>query len=321
MAKLKDLKEQHPALNITVIDMLKLIDPSDTNKYLPFLIKQLYAKAGGKTKIEEVLKHMIVEELGQANIKMFEKFHKYYENKSIQADILQIKDFFEMAKLVEYADETERLKEMESQVHKWFMDEEWLIVTPFTPQASALYGRGTKWCTTDAYTFNDYKSRGFLVYIINRKDDRKWAAYIQTESVAFYNAVDNRVLDSLFLPIPSVIKETLADLMNNFEGWSTDRLMKFHSAKHVKIKNKFYEIKKMTPKTAGETLKIFQPETELDKERVQNLTKRSQEKEVEAAPIPKVKKGVWIPVDEPKGLLFDSGKPDWAIELGRICGR
>jgi hypothetical protein len=285
----------------------------------------LYAKAGGKTKTEEIFKHMIAEELGQANIKMFEKFHKYYEAKSIQADILKIKDFFEMAKLVEYADEAERLKEMESQVHKWFMDEEWLIVTPFTSQASALYGRGTKWCTTDAYTFNDYKSRGFLVYIINRKDDRKWAAYIQNESVAFYNAVDNRVLDSLFLPIPSVIKDTLADIMNKFEGWTTDRLMKFHSSKHVKIKNKFYEINKMTPKTAGETLKTFQPETELDNERVQNLTKRSQDKEKEVVTSPKTKRDIWYTVEEPKPLLIGSGDSDFLgilrTEMSRLCGR
>ena len=41
MSKIDKLKEQHPELNVSIIDLLSKIDPSDTNKYVEFLIKQI----------------------------------------------------------------------------------------------------------------------------------------------------------------------------------------------------------------------------------------------------------------------------------------
>jgi hypothetical protein len=37
----KVLKEQHPWANINYIDYLSFLDPSKTNKFLPFMIKEL----------------------------------------------------------------------------------------------------------------------------------------------------------------------------------------------------------------------------------------------------------------------------------------
>jgi hypothetical protein len=55
MAKIKDLKEQHPALNITVIDMLKLIDPSDTNKFYHFSLSNCMQKPEARQKPKRYL--------------------------------------------------------------------------------------------------------------------------------------------------------------------------------------------------------------------------------------------------------------------------
>jgi hypothetical protein len=41
MSRLDKLKEQHPELNISVIDLIGMIDPTDTYKYSEFLIKIL----------------------------------------------------------------------------------------------------------------------------------------------------------------------------------------------------------------------------------------------------------------------------------------
>ena len=39
MSRFDELKKQYPELNITIIDVLKRIDVSDTYKYLPTLCK------------------------------------------------------------------------------------------------------------------------------------------------------------------------------------------------------------------------------------------------------------------------------------------
>jgi len=39
MAKIKELKERNPSYNIDVINVLSEMDPTKTNKYLPFMIK------------------------------------------------------------------------------------------------------------------------------------------------------------------------------------------------------------------------------------------------------------------------------------------
>ena len=41
MSRIDKLKEQHPELNISVIDLIGMIDPTDTYKYSEFLIKIL----------------------------------------------------------------------------------------------------------------------------------------------------------------------------------------------------------------------------------------------------------------------------------------
>jgi len=39
MARIKDLKTQNPTYKIDVIDVLSSMDPTKSNKYLPFMIK------------------------------------------------------------------------------------------------------------------------------------------------------------------------------------------------------------------------------------------------------------------------------------------
>jgi hypothetical protein len=41
MSRIDKLKEQHPELNISVIDLLSKVDPTDSYKYTEFLVKKL----------------------------------------------------------------------------------------------------------------------------------------------------------------------------------------------------------------------------------------------------------------------------------------
>ena len=40
MGKIKDLKERHPEFVIDLIDLFSDMDPTRTNKYVPFMVKK-----------------------------------------------------------------------------------------------------------------------------------------------------------------------------------------------------------------------------------------------------------------------------------------
>jgi hypothetical protein len=71
----------------------------------------------------------------------------------------------------------------DKEIQKVFENNEWFIIIPKTHKASCLYGAHTKWCTTAKkgseleWAFKDYTSLGTLYYIINKKNNRKYAIY------------------------------------------------------------------------------------------------------------------------------------------------
>jgi hypothetical protein len=275
MARLKDLKEQHPALNITVLDILKEIDPSETNKYMHFLIKNLYS-IYNKEDMKDALVDAIVGMYGKGEYTVLEKFEQYSKDGAIHADVSTMKSFDDMRVHVTYADEIARLKEMEKQVVKWYMDDEWLVITPVTFEASKTYGKGTRWCTTNEVSWHTYKS-GVLIYIINRKKQKncKWAANFKGDTIEYYDEQDSRMSDSLMLPINDEVRKVLLHIYQNFRGYSCERVYKHHSSDYVFRLNKYWEIEKMRQSSIREALGSFgENPSQLDKERIQKLTER-----------------------------------------------
>ena len=59
----KVLKEQHPWANINFIDILSLVDPSGTNKFLPLMIKHLKVELNERNKRYESDRKYIIEEI------------------------------------------------------------------------------------------------------------------------------------------------------------------------------------------------------------------------------------------------------------------
>ena len=51
-----------------------------------------------------------------------------------------------------------------------YEDDDMIVVTPRTYEASCQFGAGTKWCTTSSPTyFNNYSTEGKLFYFIDKK--------------------------------------------------------------------------------------------------------------------------------------------------------
>ena len=81
MAKKKDLKIQHPEYTVDVIEVLSTMDPTTSNKYLPFMIK---CTADWVSWIQNELKNETFKEMFEV-IQDFEDLSKrnLLENKDI----------------------------------------------------------------------------------------------------------------------------------------------------------------------------------------------------------------------------------------------
>lgn len=172
MSRLDKLKEQHPELNITVIDLIRMIDPTDTYKYCDFLIKRL--KLWYST--TDIQYGLGVDLFGEDNVKTLNEFEKHCNAKRIEKnDISSHEDFKSLEVEVKKAEEIVRLKELEKQTKKLFDNNEWLVLIPLSYEAAKLYGTNTKWCVTQERYWDDYIDNYKIIYVINRSTNDKYA--------------------------------------------------------------------------------------------------------------------------------------------------
>jgi hypothetical protein len=172
MSRLNKLKEQHPELNVTVIDLIRMIDPTDTYKYCDFLIKRL--KLWYST--TDIQYGLGVDLFGEDNVKTLNEFEKHCNAKRIEKnDISSHDDFKSLEVEVKKAEEIVRLKELEKQTKKLFDSNEWLVLIPLSFEAAKLYGTNTKWCVTQERYWDDYIDNYKIIYVINRSTNDKYA--------------------------------------------------------------------------------------------------------------------------------------------------
>ena len=173
MSRLDRLKEQHPDLNVSVIDVLSKIDPSNTNKYMEFLIKKFKEFYGD---YDDWVVGLGIEMMGSDNMDALNEFERHAKaNRITNPDISTYKDFGQIETAVKDAEEKVRLKELEKQVVKLYSDDEWSVVIPLSYETSRVYGSNTKWCTTQERYWNDYIKTYKLIYIQNKKTNEKYA--------------------------------------------------------------------------------------------------------------------------------------------------
>ena len=226
MSRIKDLKEKYPALAMSVLDILTMMDPTKTNKYLPVvasILNQEVTKRVHTSDIEyykdkmvelgfdggiskglsdtelRVLYH-ISDLMNQDSIKVVNEFMNLNERGLIEDnDILRYKNINDLSQAISLAQMKSVDKEMASHVVRVFEDDEWLVLRPLTFASSCKYGAATKWCTTstsEPQHFHRYWNRGALIYILNKQTGYKVATqkyYDEDDRSTLWNAADREV--------------------------------------------------------------------------------------------------------------------------------
>jgi hypothetical protein len=198
MAKIETLKAKFP--NITEQTFIRLFegDKTSTKKYAEFLLSAWNRKGtnyGGLRGVDDYIK--LVEN--------FEKLTHYIDNK----DIYSYGDIQSIVGVVKIAEAEKNEKSFDKDEHISVIEEteDYIFLIPKTHVGSLKYGSNTKWCTaasTSPGTFNAYIDRGFLAYLIDKKNKKtnnqnKLAFYftnkenLLTQVIQIFNQLDSNV--------------------------------------------------------------------------------------------------------------------------------
>jgi hypothetical protein len=222
-------------MKLSFIDVLEMIDPSNTNKFLPMLTKIVDSSfkqrvdTWGKyeitefiTRIENTIPHLkgkfsisdptliytfwsLLERIPNNEIDVFVNFMEMYEKNQIHnVDTNQLKTIDEIEGIVNLINIKNIGKEFEKQTYVDLETEKWLVIRPLTYESSVKYGSNTKWCTSAKHNPNQYfryTDDGVLVYCINKETGYKLAFHMWRENkkfydISFWNSIDDRI-DSL----------------------------------------------------------------------------------------------------------------------------
>jgi hypothetical protein len=143
------------------------------------------------------------------NLKTYDLLKTKNKLKPEEKNIMNIKGFVELFKLLEiYSDEVESLEVEsleENSYDKWYEDSEWLA--------------NTHWCTTtkdDDSNFNYYSKQGPLIIIIEKNvKNHKWQLHFESDQWKDYT--DREVDRTEFLnELPEDVKRTIFEHTKNF---------------------------------------------------------------------------------------------------------
>jgi hypothetical protein len=232
MSRLDKLKQQHPEFNISIIDLMGKIDPTDTYKYTEFLIKQLKEWFDGKTH-EETQLIMGAELIGEDNVVTLNEFEIHCRAGRIKKnDIGQHSGFRSIKDSVKDAEQIQKQKDTEKQVIKLLDNDEYCVVIPLSYDASKVYGSNTKWCTTQERHWNDYIDKYKLIYIIDRLNNDKYAVSIKKGDSSKIQGwlADDKEVSPLTLPISvDVINIIVSEIKKDETIMDLEDYKKIHS--------------------------------------------------------------------------------------------
>ena len=234
MSKIDKLKEQHPNLNVSIIDLLAKIDPSNTNKYLQFLINRLKGEYD-YNEGDDIGLYLITEILGPDKVELLNEFDKHCNaNRVKKNDISQYKSWDEMLDSVNDAEEILKQKELEKQVIKLLDTDEYCVVIPLSHEASKIYGSNTKWCTTQESHWLNYIDKYKLIYIIDRINNDKYAVSIKQGDSSKIQGwlADDKEVSPLTLPISfDVINIIISEIKKDETIMELDEYKKINKPK------------------------------------------------------------------------------------------
>ena len=230
MSRLDRLKEQHPELNISVIDVIAKIDPTNTYKYTEFLVKKFKEFYGD---YDDWSIGLGLEMMGSENMGFLNEFEIHAKaNRITNPDISQYDDFNQIEAAVKEANEKVKMKELEKQVIKLFDNDEWSVVIPLSYEASKTYGANTKWCTTQERYWIDYMKTYKLIYIQNKKTNEKYAVsrhFEDSKKIQAWMSNDDET-NPMLLPIPSEIMSIIICEVNK-----TDTVFELQSKHGINV--------------------------------------------------------------------------------------
>ena len=255
MTKLKKFKETVPSwMKLSLIDVLEMIDPSNTNKFLPMLtnivdssFKNRVGNWGDDTiefihRIETISPHLkgtfdvsdpslvysfwaLLERIPNNELDSLVDFIELYEKHQIPGvDINQIKTLNEIESVVNLINIKNIGKEFSKQTYVDLDTEKWLVIRPLTYESSLKYGAHTKWCTAaknNPYQFFRYTKEGVLVYCINKETGYKLAFHMFKDGnkfydISFWNSIDERI-DSLSAEIDFDVYQLIKNIYTSSE--------------------------------------------------------------------------------------------------------
>ena len=188
MAKIKDLKSQNPTYLIDVITVLSQMDPTKTNKYLPFMIKCTadWVEWINNELKNETFKEMfeVIQDFEDLSKKKFIRKQRYLRLYESNQDII------EAVKTAKEKITRSEVKKKETEV--LFEDNRFLVVYPLSVRSSNLYGKGTKWCVSSEDNnygkyYKQYTENGSLVFVIDKKAKESEYRTNDLAKVAFHN--------------------------------------------------------------------------------------------------------------------------------------
>lgn len=228
MSRLDRLKEQHPELNVSVMDVIAKLDPTKTYKYTEFLIKKFKEFYND---YDDWMIGLGMEMMGSENMESLNEFEIHAKaNRITNPDISQYKNFNQINNAVIEAEEKVRLKELEKQVIKLFDDDEWSVVIPLSYEASKTYGANTKWCTTQERYWNEYYKTYKLIYIQNKKTNEKYAVsrhWEDNKKVQAWMSNDDES-SPMLLPLPIEVMSVILCEVNK-----TDTIFELQSKHNI----------------------------------------------------------------------------------------
>ena len=255
MTKLKKFKETVPPwMNLSLIDVLEMIDPSNTNKFLPMLtniVDSSFKNRVGNWKedtiefirrIETIAPHLkgtfdisdpsliysfwtLLERIPNNELDSLVDFIEMYEKHQITGvDINQIKTLNEIESVINLINIKNIGKEFSKQTYVDLDTEKWLVIRPLTYESSLKYGAHTKWCTaakSNPYQFFRYTEEAVLIYCINKETGYKLAFHMFRDGnkfydISFWNSVDDRI-DSLSAEIDFDVYQLIKNIYTSSE--------------------------------------------------------------------------------------------------------
>lgn len=230
--RLRDIKKNNKKYDISLIDLLRLIDPSKNGKFIPILLSEL--KYSEKTKHRstraadelgldtdnlssttlDVLNLLCGRLGGESLLVDMIKFNELLDKGQVKNnDISKYKTLNDISLELVKVEEELSGRKINPKQEIIFEDDEYLVIKPLNLDSARKYGRGTKWCTSsrDANYFYDY-SRGVLIYVIGKGNNPKWGVHFDMEEIklTWWDATDEQV-DGLLVDIPKSLKEFIVE--------------------------------------------------------------------------------------------------------------